>query len=109
MEVEVLNEAGAKVGDRIMLHLETVSLLKVSFLLYIFPILLLILGAAIGHALSMSLEVEPSALAALLGFCFFLASFLFIRSRANRLAKKNQYQPKIIKIIAHCQESAEHG
>ena len=47
MEVKAINAAGAKVGDRIVMSFETASLLKATFLLYVFPILLLIIGAAI--------------------------------------------------------------
>ena len=49
MEVKVINEVGAKAGDRIVLSFDTGSLLKATFLLYIFPILLLLLGAVIGQ------------------------------------------------------------
>ena len=46
MEVDAVNSVGAQVGDRIMLYFETGSLLKATFLLYIFPILCMLLGAA---------------------------------------------------------------
>ena len=49
MEVEAINTAGARIGDRVVIGFETASLLKASFLLYVFPILGLILGAFIGQ------------------------------------------------------------
>ncbi|MEJ2166242.1 MAG: SoxR reducing system RseC family protein, partial [Desulfobacterales bacterium] len=67
MEVEVINEVGAKVGDRIVLSFETGSLLKATFLLYVFPILLLILGAVIGQETASYLDFNPSGFAAVTG------------------------------------------
>ncbi|UCD80657.1 MAG: SoxR reducing system RseC family protein [Desulfobacterales bacterium] len=99
MEVKAINEAGAKVGDRIVLSFETGSLLKATFLLYVFPILLLILGAVIGQEAAYYLELNPSGFAAVVGFLFFFAAVLIIKIKANQLAKKNEYRPKIIKIV----------
>ena len=100
MEVEALNEAGAKVGDRIVLLFETSSLLKATFLLYVFPILLLMIGAFCGQEVAPHLDINPSCFAVITGFSFFVAAVLFIKVRANRMALKKEYRPKIIKILA---------
>jgi sigma-E factor negative regulatory protein RseC len=99
MEVKAINSAGASVGDRIVLSFETASLLKATFLLYIFPIILLIAGAALGQALAPFIEFSPSAVSILLGFAFFFTALFIIKTRANKMAKKNAYQPKITKIL----------
>ena len=99
MEVKAINEVGAKVGDRIILSFKTSSLLKASFLLYVFPILLLIVGAAIGQEIAPRFEFNPSGLAAIMGFSFFFAALLIIKTTADKLAKKNEYRPKVIKIL----------
>ncbi|MEE4262254.1 MAG: SoxR reducing system RseC family protein [Desulfobacteraceae bacterium] len=100
MEVKAINEAGALVGDRIILLFETSSLLKATFLLYVFPILLLIIGALIGQEIAPHLDFNPSGLSALTGFSFFIAAVLIIKARANKMALKKEYRPKIIKILA---------
>lgn len=99
MEVKVLNPAGAREGDRIVLSFETSSLLKATFLIYVFPIIFLIAGAALGQMLAPLMVFNPSALAALLGFAFFFIALFIIKARANKMAKQNAYQPKITKII----------
>lgn len=99
MEVKVLNIAGARVGDRIVLSFETASLLKATFLIYVFPIILLIVGAALGQMLASLMAFNPSALSVILGFAFFFTALFVIKKRANKMAKKNAYQPKITKII----------
>ena len=99
MEVKAVNAAGAKVGDRIVLSFETGSLLKATFLIYVFPILLLIIGAVIGQETASYLDFNPSGFAAAAGFFFFFASLLIIKIKANQLAKRSEYRPKIIKIV----------
>ena len=99
MEVNAINEAGARKGDRIVLSFETSSLLKATFLLYVFPILLLIIGAAIGQEIAPKFDFNPSGFSAIMGFIFFFAALLIIKTAANRLAGKNEYRPKIIKIL----------
>jgi sigma-E factor negative regulatory protein RseC len=100
MEVKALNTAGARAGDRIVLSFETASLLKATFLIYVFPIILLIVGAAIGQMLASLIDFNPSALSVLLGFVFFFTGLFIIKARANKMAKKSAYQPKITKILA---------
>jgi sigma-E factor negative regulatory protein RseC len=99
MEVKAINIAGAREGDRIVLSFETKSLLKATFLIYVFPIIFLILGAAIGQILASHLAVDPSALSVLLGFAFFFTALLIIKVRAKKMASKNAYQPKVTKIL----------
>jgi sigma-E factor negative regulatory protein RseC len=99
MEVKAINEAGAKVGDRIVLSLKTSSLLKASFLLYVFPILLLIVGAVVGQEMAPKFDFSPSGFSAVMGFAFFFAALLIIKIKANKLARKNEYRPKIVKIL----------
>jgi len=105
MEVEAINEAGARVGDRIVLLFETGSLLKATFLLYVFPILLLIAGAALGQEIAPHVDFNPSGLSALTGFSFFIAAVLIVKVRANKMALKKEYRPKIVKILARTSRS----
>ena len=106
MEVKVINEAGAKVGDRIVLSFKTSSLLKATFLLYVFPILLLIIGAAVGQEIAPKFDFNPSGLSAIMGFAFFFAALLIIKTTANKLARKNEYRPKITKILTRMNRSS---
>ena len=99
MEVEAINEAGAQIGDRIIISIETASLLKASFLLYVFPILFMIAGAVIGQKTGPLLDIDPSVFSAVVGFLFFFISFWFVKSRGNSMARKNEYKPKIIRIL----------
>jgi sigma-E factor negative regulatory protein RseC len=99
MEVKALNVAGARAGDRIVLSFETPSFLKATFLIYVFPIILLIAGAALGQMLAPIIDLNSSALSAILGFAFFFTALIIVKVSANQMAKKKAYQPKIIKIL----------
>jgi len=48
LEVEAINVAGARANDRVTISFKTSSLLKVSFLVYMVPVLFFILGVIIG-------------------------------------------------------------
>jgi sigma-E factor negative regulatory protein RseC len=93
MEVEVFNDVGAKVGDRILLGVATSALLKISFLLYIFPILVA------GQKIAASLALGGSGLSVLFGFVSFVVAFALVRLRGRRLSRNQAYYPRIIKIL----------
>jgi sigma-E factor negative regulatory protein RseC len=99
MEVEALNNAGARVGDRIILSFESTSLLKACFLIYVFPILLMILGAAIGYRVAPIVGLNASGLAAVLAFLSLGLALWFVKFRGNKMAQNKNYRPKIIRIL----------
>ena len=101
MEVDAINGAGAREGDRILLHFETASLLKACFLLYLLPVGSMLTGAIIGHWLAVKAGMNASLSSAAAGFLFLGLSFMAIRSKANALGKHDAYKPKIIKILGH--------
>lgn len=98
-EVEAINLVGAKVGDRIQISIETGSLLKATFLLYIFPVLCMLCGGLAGNRLSAHIGLEPSPAAALVAGISFVGAMLVVRLRAGRMALKTEYRPKITRII----------
>lgn len=98
MEVEAMNLANAKVGDRIVLNVKTTALLKATFLLYVFPILAMIAGALLGQTMAGMRGGDPSVWAALTGFLFFGLAFLIIRFADRCLSGNTSYKPVIIKV-----------
>jgi sigma-E factor negative regulatory protein RseC len=99
MEVEAVNTIGARVGDTVAIDFETSSLLKISFLLYIVPVFGMIAGAVIGHKLALFYQYDESLFSAIFGFLFFFSLIPIIKSRGNKLAQKNEYRPKIVRIL----------
>ncbi|MBI5578846.1 MAG: SoxR reducing system RseC family protein [Deltaproteobacteria bacterium] len=99
VEVQVLNPIGAGIGDRIVLKMDSSRLLKATFLVYMFPILMLILGAGAGEWIARSAGLGSPASPILLGFGGLAAGLLIMRVLANRLAQKDEYRPRIVKIL----------
>jgi sigma-E factor negative regulatory protein RseC len=99
MEVEAINRAGAQVGQKVVLSFDTSPLLKATFLLYVFPIIAMIAGAFVGQKLAPNFNFDTSFLSAIFGFLFFGLTMLFVRSKGNKLAQRDEYRPKIIRVI----------
>jgi sigma-E factor negative regulatory protein RseC len=96
-EAEVIanNAANARVGDRVVISFKTGSLLKAMFLLYLFPILCLLGGALIGNNYAYALQMDSSVSSAIIGFLSFGAAVLFVVTKGNKMAQKDEYQPKL--------------
>ncbi len=99
VEVEAINAVGAKVNDRVTISFETSSLLKVSFLVYIVPVLFLILGVVIGNKIAPIFNYDQSIFSVLVGFLFLVAAFFFVKAKGKDLSTKDAYKPKIIRIL----------
>jgi sigma-E factor negative regulatory protein RseC len=100
-EVEVDNPIGATVGDRIQISISTGSLLKATFLLYLFPILCMLIGGIAGQDIGLRLDWNTSSSAAIAAFFCLAAAMLVVRVSGNRMAKKAKYRPRIIRILGH--------
>ena len=72
-EVEVLNEVGARIGDRILIDIKTSAFLKATFLLYVFPIIGLTAGAMLGGQFADYYAYDASACSAAFGFGAFFS------------------------------------
>lgn len=107
-EVEAINIVGAKVGDRIQLFIDTNSLLKAAFLLYIFPIICMLVGGLLGHALGTSLTTHGTLVSVITAMTFFVAAMAIVRTRGGHMARKDQYRPKITRIISRKPSRGDH-
>lgn len=97
MTVTVKNTLGVEKGDRVVIGLDTKPMVFLSFLLYVFPILLLIMGAIIGDSLAPLLDMDKSFCAMILGFGFFGAAFWIIRKKQSVLAQKESFKPFLVR------------
>lgn len=110
-EVEVMNPVGARQGDSVIIAIQTGSMIKLSALLYLFPVFCMILGAALGSQLAPDYGVDESALSAFMAFLCFILSFLIIRFTSGRIAGNDHYHARIVQIkkrvVSTPTESAE--
>ncbi|HMA67806.1 MAG TPA: SoxR reducing system RseC family protein [Desulfosalsimonadaceae bacterium] len=98
IEVEVANPVGAEPGDTVMVAFKTSQLVLLSFLLYVFPIIAMVIGAVLGDSLAPRYNADPSIFAAVLGFLFFAAAMGIIIWKDRQVKKTGQYQPVIVEI-----------
>ena len=98
--VEVHNPLHAKPGDKVKIATSNSAFYKSSFLVYILPLILLLIGAGLGQWLGTSVltGVDPNLTAFLLGVIFLAVAFVGIRS-LNRKLPKEEYMPTVVDII----------
>jgi sigma-E factor negative regulatory protein RseC len=99
MEVEAINAIGARVDDKVVLYMKSSALLKASFLLYVFPIIVMLLAALLGQQAAPRLDLNPTALAPVGGIAGFILAFLFVRRKSRQMGECQDYKPKIIRIL----------
>ena len=99
MEVEAINDAQAKPGDQVLLTLENQSLVKLSLLVYLFPILALIAGAALGQKVASILGTNPELSSFGLGSIFFGLAFVLVRIKDKKLERTGAIIPKVARVI----------
>jgi sigma-E factor negative regulatory protein RseC len=89
------NEVGAKVGDRVVVGLNESALFKGTLLLYLFPLLLLFVGAVAGSALAVTADVKDgySVAGAFIGL---MAGFLGLKFLSSKMGLGRQFQPVIL-------------
>lgn len=97
--IEVVNDLKAKVGDRVEISVPARSLLKLSLLVYIIPILALIVGAYTGGAWAESFQVQ-STLGAILGGGLAMGITFYVLRKLDRAAQaKSQYRPRMTRVL----------
>jgi sigma-E factor negative regulatory protein RseC len=98
MEAEALNTASGKEGDRVLVKIPSKSLWKISFILYMIPVIFLISGTIIGVKIAKNYSMEPELGALLLGVIGCILSFFPIKLFAKQVRKNKEYIPEVIKI-----------
>ena len=102
----VLNEIGARTGDRVEIGMSSGNFLLSVFLVYMMPILLLSVGVALGLKLAPIISrqfqrhLDTTFIASLCGLAFLIAAFagLYVFNRWCR--KKGILSPRILRVLS---------
>lgn len=97
MTVILPNTLDVMEGDRVVVGINSGPMLFLSFLLYVFPIILLIIGALIGDALAPILKMNSSGLSMGFAFLLFTVAFIIIRKKQAGMSKKDKYKPFLVR------------
>ena len=92
---QVKNTAGAKEGQTVKIEMEGRSLLWISFLAYIVPLLALFLGYGIAYSIK-----RNEIIADITGLLCLAVSFFVLRLVDKRIEKSGKYQSEITKILS---------
>lgn len=99
MLIEVPNDLQAGVGDQVEVSVPEGTLLKLSALIYLLPVLLLLIGAFLGTLLGDALQMNSSLTAIILGGGFMGISFYGLILFDRKKRKGNKYYPRMTRIL----------
>jgi len=102
MEIEALNQAGAKVGQKVRIAIKASSYMKGTMIVYGLPALFMVIGAVIGkEALGKIFTgTDPDVLSAVSGFSLFIVAFIIVRFWTNAVGRKDESKPVIEEILS---------
>jgi len=92
--IEVVNEPGAKVGDRVLMEMEKGKLVTGILLLFLFPMGMLLTGAILGDLLT-----HRQVYSAVTGGIFLAISLVTLYLLGKKSRKKEEFQIRIVKIL----------
>ena len=99
MHFEVKNTLNAEKGDRVVVGIQTKSLLFLTFMLYVFPVFLLLIGALTGKKLAFILKTDQNLTSMFFGFSLFFLAVFIIKKINNRVTQNSRYKPFLVKIF----------
>ncbi len=99
MHFEVKNTLNAKTGDRVVVGVQTKPLLLMTFMLYVFPVFLLLAGALTGKYMAFVFDIDQNLTSMFFGFSLFSAGVFIIKKINNKVALDWKYKPFMIKIL----------
>lgn len=96
LTAEALNNIGAKEGDEVEIAMDFDVLMSASLIAYIIPIIMFIIGCALGFYL-----ISPAnpVISFIVGLIFITITYLIIRMIDKRGKFKKKYSMQITKII----------
>jgi sigma-E factor negative regulatory protein RseC len=95
----VENDLKAQVGDHVEISVPARSLVKLSIVVYLIPILALVAGAILGSVWAEARGAEPSV-PSILGGAVAMGAALYVVKKFDRsIQSKRQYQPRLTKIL----------
>ena len=101
IKIEALNSAGAHVGDKVVVNMESTNVLSAAFIAYGIPLIMLLLGIVGGKFMLEIFGIEKNIelYSFLMGAILLIITFLGIRKNENNFKESKKYLSRIIEII----------
>ena len=103
MIIKAENVAQARTGDEVEIYLNARTKLKGLFMVYIFPVLGLLIGAISGKGLSRVIGLNNDLGTVLTAFCGMAIAFFIARVLGFRMKENNELTPIVSRIIRRMQ------
>lgn len=97
--LEARNTLDAKPGDRVLVEVQEVNMLKAAFIVYMLPLLAILIGAVIGNVLAEKMGFSVILFQAAGGFMLFVLSVLYIKLFDSSARNDVKMQPVITKVL----------
>ena len=99
METSAPNILSAKIGDQVEIETETTNILKASFIIYTFPLILFIIGTFLGYLISSYTLFKDwsNTVGFIFGVLFMAFSYFIIKKREGNLSKDQAFKPDVYK------------
>lgn len=98
--------ARVRVGDEVQLHLSTKTKLKGLFVLYMFPVIGVLVGAFSANSLSELLGLNQNMGTALFTVAGFVIAVLLARFVGDRMEARDELMPLIVRVVGRASPSA---
>lgn len=105
MLVVLPNVVNAKVGDQVLIDIESQVIFLAAFIIYIVPLVFFFSGYGLGRILANQLQIKGEALAIGVAVLMFVASYAVIRYIDNQAKLSRRFEPRIYGIIGQGRES----
>lgn len=98
--VEVTNDLQARSGDHVELSMPEGAIMRLSMLVYLFPVIALLIGAFAGASLGEALQLNTSVSALVCGALAVVIVFLLLKKLERKPDFRKKYQAHITRILA---------
>jgi sigma-E factor negative regulatory protein RseC len=99
--VEVQNDLQARVGDLVEISIPEGTMLKLSVIVYLFPIISLMIGAFLGGFIANFLQTKSSWPAIISGVIFLGLAFCVLKMFERKKMSGGTYYPRMTRIVAN--------
>lgn len=99
--VEVDNKIGAKIGDRVLVNMDSVNVLKATAIVYAIPLIWLMIGTIATYFVIQTIGITNNieVISGVVGLILMMVSFLLIKKKDNKYRESREYIPIITKVL----------
>jgi len=99
VNVEAVNSAGAHVGDRVSVSMTPGAVAMLSFFLYFFPVLTMLITAFAGDMAAHAMDLDTVIIPAICGFLGLAGAIVVMRRIAGRMEKRPRFRPRVVAVV----------